>query len=81
MLYDGVTPDGLAFISIVGSKTELMAVDVLSVPMRIQMRIGRQDGRCLGIGFHTGIGVPQVAWISPLTSPDPSSEGGSDSHG
>ena len=65
VLYEGETPDGIAFTAIVGSKTELTDVDILGVPMRIQVHIGRQDGRLLEIGFYHGIGVPDEAWVPP----------------
>ena len=65
VLYEGETPDGIAFTAIVGSKTELTDVDILGVPMRIQVHIGRQDGRLVEIGFYHGIGVPDEAWVPP----------------
>ena len=65
--YEGQTPNGISFILIVGSKPELTDVDFLGVPMRI----GTEDGRLLGIGFHTGIGVPEEAWVPLLASPEP----------
>ena len=75
VLYEGERPDGTAFIAIVGSKTELTDVDFLGVPMRIQMSIGRHDGRLLGIGFYHGVGVPDEAWVPPIASPETGSDG------
>ena len=66
--YQEETPEETAVVVVVGSKTELTDLDTLGAPMRIQVNIGRQDGRLIEIGFYHGIGVPEEVWVPPIAT-------------